>query len=129
MVDRYTDKLKLNTLTDYQSPSWLGSFAKTIYWTDLLIICTNVMHWVLSQLHRIIPNYGLCIICLTMLVRGMMFPISRKQALMSMRMQELAPEMKKLQEKHKDDQPGTRHGDDGAVPQAQASTRSAPAGS
>src|SRR5205823_3055646 len=37
------------------------------------------------------------------LVRGMMFPISRKGAMTSMRMQELGPEIKKLQEKHKDD--------------------------
>jgi YidC/Oxa1 family membrane protein insertase len=103
VVERYVDKLKLNTLTDYQSASWIGSFSKTIYWTDLLILCTNLMHWVLSQLNRIIPNYGLCIICLTVLVRGLMFPISRKQALMSMKMQELAPEMKKLQAKYKGD--------------------------
>jgi YidC/Oxa1 family membrane protein insertase len=103
VVDRYVDKLKLNTFTDYQSPTWLGSFSKTIYWTDLIILCTNLMHWVLSQINRIIPNYGLCIICLTVLVRALMFPISRKQALMSMKMQELAPEMKKLQEKFKGD--------------------------
>jgi YidC/Oxa1 family membrane protein insertase len=32
-----------------------------------------------------------------------MFPISRRQALMSQKMQELGPELKKLQEKHKDD--------------------------
>ena len=103
VIERYVDKLKLNTLTDYQSPGFFGSFASTIYWTDLLILCTNMMHWVLSQLNRIIPNYGVCIICLTVLVRGLMFPVSRKQAMMSMKMQELAPEMKKLQEKFKGD--------------------------
>ena len=32
-----------------------------------------------------------------------MFPVSRKQAMTSLRMQQLAPEMKKLQEKYKDD--------------------------
>lgn len=32
-----------------------------------------------------------------------MFPISRKQALFSIRMQELAPELKKIGEKYKDD--------------------------
>ena len=40
------------------------------------------------------------------MVRGMMFPVSRKQALTSMRMQQLGPEMKKLQEKYKDDKQG-----------------------
>jgi YidC/Oxa1 family membrane protein insertase len=37
------------------------------------------------------------------LVRGIMFPISRKQQMMSFKMQQLAPELKKLQEKHKGD--------------------------
>ena len=83
---RYVDDLHLNTLTDYHSPGPFGAFANAIYWTNLVIKCTNLMHWVLSQLHRIIPNYGLCIICLTILVRGLMFPISRKQAMTTMRM-------------------------------------------
>jgi YidC/Oxa1 family membrane protein insertase len=103
LVNRYIDKLHLNTLTDYHSPGWLGSFSSSIYWTDIIIKCTNFMHWVLAQINRVIPNYGLCILCLTILVRGLMFPISRKQALTSIKMQALAPELKKLQEKHKGD--------------------------
>ena len=40
---------------------------------------------------------------LTLMVRGVMFPVSRKQAMTSLRMQELAPELKKLKEKLGDD--------------------------
>jgi YidC/Oxa1 family membrane protein insertase len=100
---RYHDELHLNTLTDYHTPGAMGTFASKIFWTDLVIWCTNLMHKVLGYLHAVIPSYGLCIIVLTVLVRGLMFPLSRKQALMSLRMQQLAPELKKLQEKHKDD--------------------------
>jgi YidC/Oxa1 family membrane protein insertase len=103
LVSRYTNQLHLDTLTDYQSPGPMGTFANAIYWTQLVIKCTNVMHTVLAWIHEVIPSYGLCIIVLTILVRGLMFPISRKQALTTMRMQALAPELKKLQEKHKDD--------------------------
>jgi YidC/Oxa1 family membrane protein insertase len=103
VVERYLDRLHLNTLTDYHSPGPFGTFASSIYWTQIIIKCTNIMHEVLNWLHMVIPNYGICIIVLTILVRGMMFPISRKQAMTSLRMQELAPELKKLQEKHKDD--------------------------
>jgi len=103
LVQRYHDDLHLNTLTDYHSPGSMGKFASTIYWTDLVVWFTNLMHRVLAYLHAVIPSYGLCIIVLTIMVRGMMFPLSRKQALMSMRMQQLAPELKKLQEKYKDD--------------------------
>ncbi len=100
---RYRDELHLNTLTDYHSPGAMGTFASKIYWTDLVVQCTNLMHTILGYLRAVIPSYGLCIIVLTVLVRGMMFPLSRKQALMSQRMQQLAPELKKLQEKYKDD--------------------------
>jgi YidC/Oxa1 family membrane protein insertase len=103
VVNRYLDDLYLNTLTDYQSPGFMGRFASSIYWSQLIIICTNFMHNVLNWLHVLIPNYGICVIVLTILVRGMMFPVSRKQAMTSIRMQELAPELKKLQEKYKDD--------------------------
>jgi YidC/Oxa1 family membrane protein insertase len=105
LVERYEFTLNLNTLTDYHSSSWAGEFASKIFWTDLLIYCTNLMHWLLDALHRFVMpwSYGLCIILLTVIVRGAMFPISRRQALMSIRMQELAPELNKLKEKHKND--------------------------
>ncbi len=106
VIDRYVDKLKLNTLTDYHSPGWVGSFASSIYWTDLVIHCTNFMHWVLGGIHSLIPSYGLSIILLTVLVRGLMFPLSRKQAMMSIRMQAIMPEMKAIQERFKDDKQG-----------------------
>jgi YidC/Oxa1 family membrane protein insertase len=103
VIERYRDRLQLNTLTDYHSPGWFGRLADRIWWTALIIKTTNLMHWVLGKIHRVVPNYGLCIILLTVLVRGLMFPLSRKQALTSLKMQELAPEIKKLAEKHKDD--------------------------
>lgn len=94
-VDRYTHNLHLRTLTDYGRFSW---------WSDLIIASTNVMHWLLNRLRFV--GDGLAIILLTVLVRGMMFPISRKQAYFSVKMQELAPELKKMQEKYKNDPRG-----------------------
>ncbi len=48
-------------------------------------------------------NYGVAIILLTILVRALMFPIGRKQALAAQKMQALQPHIKELQEKYKDD--------------------------
>ncbi|HEV3261190.1 MAG TPA: YidC/Oxa1 family insertase periplasmic-domain containing protein [Gemmataceae bacterium] len=108
-VQRYLEELHLNTLTDYRSPSTPG-WVETIHWTGLLIQCTNLMHGVLYWLHQVIPQYGICIIVLTLLVRGIMFPLSRRQALAGAKMQakmaELAPEVKKLEEKFKNDSAG-----------------------
>ena len=55
----------------------------------------------LSIFHMIVRNYGLAIIMLTVLVRLCMFPLSRKQALATKKMQELQPEMKRINEKYK----------------------------
>ena len=58
---------------------------------------------ILHALHAVIGNYGIAILLLTVLVRGAMFPVSRKQALSSQKMQELQPEMKAINEKYQDD--------------------------
>jgi len=67
-------------------------------------------HWVavpmVKMLHffyAIFRNYGIAIILLTVVVRLCMFPLSRKQALGAQQMQMLQPEIKKLQEKYKND--------------------------
>jgi len=58
---------------------------------------------VLHAFYSVVRNYGVAIIMLTVLVRGCMFPLSRKQALGAQKMQELQPEMKKINEKYKSD--------------------------
>ncbi len=57
----------------------------------------------LHLFYGVLHNYGLAIILLTVLVRVCMFPMSRKQALGAQKMQELQPEIKKIQEKYKKD--------------------------
>lgn len=103
LIDRYVDTLKLYTLTDYPSPGWLSGIFYSIGWTRLIIVCTNLMHWVLGKMTLVLPSYGLSILLLTLLVRLAMFPLSRKQALMTLKMQALQPELKKLADKFKDD--------------------------
>jgi YidC/Oxa1 family membrane protein insertase len=58
---------------------------------------TSILHAFFAVTH----NYGLAIILLTILVRGCMFPLSLKQAAGAQKMQQLQPEIKKIQEKHK----------------------------
>ncbi|MEM6365178.1 MAG: YidC/Oxa1 family insertase periplasmic-domain containing protein, partial [Planctomycetota bacterium] len=64
--------------------------------------------WLGHLLHALsaVGNYAVAIILLTVIVRGVMFPLSRKAAVNAQRMQELAPELKKITEKYKDDMEG-----------------------
>jgi YidC/Oxa1 family membrane protein insertase len=107
LVDRYINKLNLDTLTDAPMPNALGRFANSIYWTDIVIAFTNLIHWLLGVLYSIIPNLGICIVLVTLLVRSMLFPLSRKQAIngqiMSQRMAKVAPELRKIKEKYRSD--------------------------
>ena len=48
-------------------------------------------------------NYGIAIILLTMTVRLIMFPLGRKQAMISKKMQDLQPHLAAIKEKYKDD--------------------------
>lgn len=66
----------------------------------------KVLAGLLHFLYGLIGNYGIAIILLTILVRGAMFPLSRKAAINAQKMQELAPELKKIGEKYKDDMEG-----------------------
>lgn len=62
--------------------------------------------WILHTLYAILGNYGLAIIVLTLMVRGAMHPISRKQAKNMQIQQALAPEIKRISEQYKDDAEG-----------------------
>jgi YidC/Oxa1 family membrane protein insertase len=116
LVDTYRDGYDLRTLTDYQSPTWIGAFANAIYWTDLVIAFTNIMHGLLWAIHHAIAavvggwgSWGLSIIVLTVMVRLLLFIPSRKQTAMNLKMVEvqkrLKPELDKLHERYKDDLP------------------------
>lgn len=62
---------------------------------------SQVMLVVLHFFYGIVGNYGIAIVMLTVLVRSMMFPLSRKQALSAQKMQELQPKLKEITEKYK----------------------------
>ncbi|GIW94930.1 MAG: membrane protein insertase YidC [Pirellulaceae bacterium] len=58
---------------------------------------------VLHLFYLVVRNYGLAIVLLTVVVRGAMFPLGRKAARNAAIMQELAPELKRIGEKYKND--------------------------
>ncbi len=60
------------------------------------------LSWVLQLFYSISWNYGLAIIMLTVVVRACMFPLGRQAAINAQRMQELQPELKKINDLYKD---------------------------
>ena len=58
--------------------------------------------WVLNFFNNLIPNYGVAIILLTILVRLLFWPLTHKSTVGMKKMQELQPKMKEIQAKFKD---------------------------
>ena len=89
-VPELIDSLGLAETIEY---GWFGAVSK-------------ILGGVLHLFYSLSGNYVISIILLTVLVRGLLFPVSRKAAIHAQRMQELAPELKKINDKFKDDMEG-----------------------
>ena len=62
-----------------------------------------ILKWCLEMLHRVISNWGICIIVLTIILKILLFPISKKQSMSSIKMQELQPKLQAIQKKYAND--------------------------
>lgn len=69
-------------------------------WFDVL---AKPMLWLLNFFHSVIGNYGIAIILLTVLIKGVFWPITQKGMKSMKNMQKLQPKVAKLKEKYKDD--------------------------
>ena len=64
---------------------------------------TRTFGWLLAVLYSFIPNYGVAIILLTILVRVVTAPLTLKQMKSMERMRRIQPKVKEIQEKFADD--------------------------
>ncbi|WCT74290.1 membrane protein insertase YidC [Sphingomonas naphthae] len=92
LLERYQDDLGIARLDRAIDWGWFVWFEKPIF-------------YLLDWLFRMVGNFGVAIMCLTVVVRGLMFPIAQKQFSSAAAMRVLQPKMKALQEKYKDDKP------------------------
>ncbi len=91
LLDRYEAAgiPKLSKSIDW---GWFEWFMRPIF---------DLLNW----LFRVLGNFGVAIIALTLIVRLLMFPIAQKQFASMAAMRKLQPKMKALQERFKDDKP------------------------
>ena len=60
------------------------------------------LKWGLEMIHKLVKNWGVAIIILTIILKLILFPLSRKSAMGTLKMQQLQPRMKEIQDKYKD---------------------------
>ncbi len=63
----------------------------------------DAIGWLLAQFYSVIPNLGIAIILLTIVIMLLLYPLTAKQTRSMMAMQRVQPEIKKLQAKYKQD--------------------------
>ena len=68
-------------------------------WNTIFI---KPLTWVLIKLGQLLTNYGLAIIVATMLIRLLLYPITRKTLKQSEMMKKIQPEVKRIEAKYKD---------------------------
>ncbi|MBS3762991.1 MAG: membrane protein insertase YidC [Planctomycetes bacterium] len=69
-----------------------------------LPILTPLMVWILEFFHGIIPNYGIALLLLTLLVRSALHPLTKRSQISMHKVKLLQPRIKALQSKYGDDQ-------------------------
>lgn len=62
----------------------------------------NGLKWILQLFQSVVQNWGVAIILLTILVKAALFPLTRRSYKSNSKMQSLAPKIKELKEKYKD---------------------------
>jgi YidC/Oxa1 family membrane protein insertase len=90
-LDRYDDA-GITSLSKAIDWGWFEWFMRPIF---------DLLNWLFHH----IGNFGVAIICLTLIVRGLMFPIAQKQFQSMAAMRKIQPKMKAIQERYKDDKP------------------------
>ena len=61
-----------------------------------------VLKFIMELLYKVIPNWGVSIIIMTALLKLAMFPLTRKSAMGTLKMQQISPRMQEIQAKYKD---------------------------
>ena len=70
-------------------------------WSPLFQALLNGLGWLISRIYDVIPNYGVTIIVLTVLIRVVLLPLGIKQIRSMQHMQLVQPKVKAVQQKYK----------------------------
>ena len=93
---------EVNTIDRYEDALGIAHFGRAIDWGWFEVVEKPIFK-VLDWLFRMIGNFGVAIIALTFIIRGLMFPIAQRQFASMAKMRAVQPKMKAIQERYKDD--------------------------
>jgi YidC/Oxa1 family membrane protein insertase len=89
-------------IKSYENDLGIYKFIDSIDW-GMFFFFTKPIFWLLHTLNGLIGNMGWSIIALTVVIKGIMFPLAYKSHVSMARMKELQPEMEKMKADAGDD--------------------------
>ncbi len=72
-----------------QTSGWLG-------WLE------TILKWFLEFINKFVRNWGVSILVMTLIIKLLLFPLTRNQSMSSLKMQEIQPKIKAVQAKYKE---------------------------
>jgi len=93
---------EVQLLNEYEAQYKIDRFNKLIDWGWFSFL-THPMFALLDFFYKLVGNFGIAILIVTVLVKLAFFPLANKSYVSMNKMKALQPEMKKLQERFKDD--------------------------
>ncbi|EOX1541914.1 membrane protein insertase YidC [Vibrio cholerae] len=99
---------------EFEATLWVGpklqdQMAATAHNLDLVVdygwlwFIAKPLHWLLSVIQTFVGNWGVAIICLTFIVRGAMYPLTKAQYTSMAKMRMLQPKLQAMRERIGDD--------------------------
>lgn len=79
-----------------------AKFNQALKTTGVFSLVEMLLKWALEKIHIFIHNWGLAIIALTVILKILLFPLSKKSAMGTLKMQEIQPKMQAIQAKYRD---------------------------
>jgi len=89
-LDSYEQKLGIERLSYAIDWGWYWFFTKPIF-------------YLLDYLNKLVGNFGIAILLLTVIIKGLFFPLANKSYRSMSKLKKLQPEMMKIRERFKDD--------------------------
>lgn len=89
-------------LESYEEELGIIGMSRAIDWGAMGLLVRPIMR-LLSWLGNVLGNFGLGILALTFIIKLIMFPLFNKQYKSQAKMKKVMPDVKKLQERYKDD--------------------------
>ena len=95
---------EVSTLSRYQDDQGITRLSNAIDWGWFEFFEVPIFK-LLDWLFRVVGNFGVAIMALTLIIRLAMFPIANRQFASMAQMRVVQPKMKALQDRYKDDKP------------------------